>query len=188
MHYVDHKFQYWVQVLSMVPQGRSKTSNTHFWWSLTNINNRTYNINCFLHSCSQSQYFGSLSSILVQQAWIYVYYLARFFLMHWAPSEYPHPLPILYGISATGTKLCFFEFNKQLGSVTPPQIPKHPLFAVTTTPVDWWDCDVLKAATVGRTYHHWMWGTWKWTWINVAALLYQHSCIFSHIISMDHFT
>ena len=41
------------------------------------------------------------------------------------PSERA-PLPVLYDISAIGTKLCFYEFGKALSRVTPQRIPTDP--------------------------------------------------------------
>ncbi|KAH9954805.1 hypothetical protein BC827DRAFT_1240938 [Russula dissimulans] len=44
------------------------------------------------------------------------------------------PLPILYGISAVGTRLCFYEFEKA-----------DLEFATDVAPQERWDCDVLEA-------------------------------------------
>ncbi|KAN0123814.1 hypothetical protein V8E52_002304 [Russula decolorans] len=60
------------------------------------------------------------------------------------------PLPVLYGISAIGTKLCFYEFAKVPRRLTPrrltPQrIPSDPEFTTDVAPRERWDCDVLEA-------------------------------------------
>jgi len=55
------------------------------------------------------------------------------------------PLPILYGISAVGTRLCFYEFEKASRRTTPRFIPSDPEFATDVAPLKRWDCDVLEA-------------------------------------------
>ncbi|KAH9954090.1 hypothetical protein BC827DRAFT_1348802 [Russula dissimulans] len=55
------------------------------------------------------------------------------------------PLPILYGISAVGTRLCFHEFEKASRRTTPRFIPRDPEFATDVAPLGRWDCDVLEA-------------------------------------------
>ncbi|KAH9957035.1 hypothetical protein BC827DRAFT_1228390 [Russula dissimulans] len=55
------------------------------------------------------------------------------------------PLPILYGISAVGTRLCFYEFEKASRRTTPRFIPSDPEFATDVAPQERWDCDVLEA-------------------------------------------
>jgi hypothetical protein len=58
------------------------------------------------------------------------------------PSERA-PLFVLYGISAIGTKLCFYKFEKTSRHMTPPCIPSDPEFAIDRAPKEQWDCDVL---------------------------------------------
>ncbi|KAH9957031.1 hypothetical protein BC827DRAFT_1228374 [Russula dissimulans] len=55
------------------------------------------------------------------------------------------PLPILYGISAVGTRLCFYEFEKASRRTTPRFIPSDLEFATDVAPQERWDCDVLEA-------------------------------------------
>jgi len=55
------------------------------------------------------------------------------------------PLPILYGISAVGTRLCFYEFEKASRRMTPRFIPSDIETATDVAPVERWDCDVLEA-------------------------------------------
>lgn len=55
------------------------------------------------------------------------------------------PLPVLYGISAIGTKLCFYEFEKAPMHMTPRRIPNDPEFTTDVAPQERWDCDVLEA-------------------------------------------
>ena len=61
------------------------------------------------------------------------------------PLEYASP--VLYGISAMGTKLCFYEFKWALKHMSPHCIPSNPdsEFIIDTMPAKWWDCDVLEA-------------------------------------------
>jgi hypothetical protein len=74
-------------------------------------------------------------------------------LMHLPADSLPSelaPLPVLYGISAIGTKLCFYEFAKVPRRLTPrrltPQrIPSDPEFTTDVAPRERWDCDVLEA-------------------------------------------
>ena len=51
-------------------------------------------------------------------------------------------IPILYGVSAIGTKLCFYKYTKdQL--LEPAPIPAHPAMMVDTAPRERWDVDLL---------------------------------------------
>ena len=60
------------------------------------------------------------------------------------PSGRAH-LPVLYGVSAMGTKLCFYEFEKATGRMTPQSIPSNPGSTMDVAPQEQWDCDVLDA-------------------------------------------
>ncbi|KAJ7572289.1 hypothetical protein C8J56DRAFT_807964, partial [Mycena floridula] len=55
------------------------------------------------------------------------------------------PLKKLYGISAIGTKLCFYEFEtKQDGAaILPKYIPHDRGKGNDSAPADRWDCDIL---------------------------------------------
>ncbi|KAF9503564.1 hypothetical protein BS47DRAFT_789130 [Hydnum rufescens UP504] len=55
------------------------------------------------------------------------------------------PLPVLYGISAMGTKLCFYELEKAPRRLTPQRIPRDREFTNDVAPQERWDCDVLEA-------------------------------------------
>ncbi|KAI0290130.1 hypothetical protein BC826DRAFT_1106614 [Russula brevipes] len=55
------------------------------------------------------------------------------------------PLAILHGISAIGTKLCFYEFENARKRMTPRRIPCDPEFTIDVAPPERWDCDVLEA-------------------------------------------
>src|SRR6266404_5244109 len=50
------------------------------------------------------------------------------------------PLPILYGISAIGTRLCFYEFEKGPRRMTPQRIPSDHQFVVDVAPRERWNC------------------------------------------------
>ena len=60
------------------------------------------------------------------------------------PSEIA-PLPVLYGISAIGTKLCFYEVEKASRRVTPRRTFNDPDLITDVAPQERWDCDVLEA-------------------------------------------
>ena len=60
------------------------------------------------------------------------------------PSE-SAPLPVLYGISAIGTKLCFYELEKAPRRITPRRPPNNLDFTTNVAPQERWDCDVLEA-------------------------------------------
>ncbi|KAF8461281.1 hypothetical protein BDZ91DRAFT_737655 [Kalaharituber pfeilii] len=52
-------------------------------------------------------------------------------------------IPILYGVSAIGTKLCFYKYTKDTGKLEPALIPGHTKVVVDTAPRDRWEFDVL---------------------------------------------
>jgi hypothetical protein len=52
------------------------------------------------------------------------------------------PLPVLHGVSAFGTKLCFYSITKA-GLVFPESIPASPQYVIDTAPVDRWNYDIL---------------------------------------------
>ncbi|KAF8492422.1 hypothetical protein F5888DRAFT_1619057 [Russula emetica] len=52
------------------------------------------------------------------------------------------PLPVLHGVSAFGTKLCFYSITK-VGLVSTEYIPASPQYVTDTAPVDRWDYDIL---------------------------------------------
>jgi hypothetical protein len=53
----------------------------------------------------------------------------------------------LHRISALGTRLCFYSFDKKLESTTPPlrltTIPRNEAYVNDIVPVDRWDTDIL---------------------------------------------
>ena len=49
----------------------------------------------------------------------------------------------LHGISALGTRVCFYCLNKSTESVTPPPIPHNTVYVNDTAPADRWDADIL---------------------------------------------
>lgn len=54
------------------------------------------------------------------------------------------PLPVLHGVSAFGTKLCFYSITKA-GLVSPEYIRASPQYATDTAPVGRWNYDILTA-------------------------------------------
>ncbi|KAI0029619.1 hypothetical protein K488DRAFT_56019 [Vararia minispora EC-137] len=55
-------------------------------------------------------------------------------------------LPVLHGVSAIGTKLCFYEFEKTSGRMSPRRIPSDPELVTDVAPKVRWDCDILEAS------------------------------------------
>jgi hypothetical protein len=49
----------------------------------------------------------------------------------------------LHGVSALGTRLCFYCLDKNTESLTPPLIPRNAAYVNDTAPADRWDADVL---------------------------------------------
>jgi hypothetical protein len=62
------------------------------------------------------------------------------------------PLPTLYGVSALGTKLCFYSLNvRETDLVIMPQaIPRDPILVTDTAPADRWAFDILEPAGEAR--------------------------------------
>lgn len=59
-------------------------------------------------------------------------------------------IPVLHGISAFGTCLCFYTYHTRSQEVTPAGIPAHPTLVSDVAPVNRWNCDVLQADGVER--------------------------------------
>lgn len=58
------------------------------------------------------------------------------------------PLSKLRGVSAIGTKLCFYTADDR--TITPPRIVADDQFTIDTAPRERWDCDVLEAEGAAR--------------------------------------
>ena len=56
-----------------------------------------------------------------------------------------HALSIstLYGISAFGTRLCFYEYDRMTRRIKPSRVPRAYDFINDVAPVERWDCDIL---------------------------------------------
>jgi len=52
-------------------------------------------------------------------------------------------IPILYGVSAIGTKLCFYKYTKSTRQLEPKRLNDNDTFVVDTAPRERWDVDVL---------------------------------------------
>ncbi|KAK6988544.1 hypothetical protein R3P38DRAFT_2567088 [Favolaschia claudopus] len=52
------------------------------------------------------------------------------------------PLPVLHGVSAFGTRLCFYSITKE-GLISPEYIAASPLYVTDTAPADRWNYDIL---------------------------------------------
>lgn len=53
------------------------------------------------------------------------------------------PLDILCGVSAFGTQLSFYTYDKQT-RILPVRIHPHPELETDTAPLNRWDCDILE--------------------------------------------
>lgn len=54
-------------------------------------------------------------------------------------------IPKLCGVSAIGTKVCFYEYTKDTGQLEPERIADSNMFVVDTAPRDRWCVDILTA-------------------------------------------
>ena len=54
------------------------------------------------------------------------------------------PLATLHGVSAIGTKLCFYTIDKATMDMIPEQIARHPTRVNDTAPANRWDRDILQ--------------------------------------------
>lgn len=50
---------------------------------------------------------------------------------------------VLYGISALGTRLCFYMLDKTTESLTPQVIPRDPTYVNDVAPASRWNADIL---------------------------------------------
>ena len=53
-------------------------------------------------------------------------------------------IPRLYGISAFGTRLAFYEYDSATLSLTPEVIQSHQSLFTDVAPANRWDCDILQ--------------------------------------------
>ena len=51
----------------------------------------------------------------------------------------------LYGMSALGTRVCLYEWDRETRKIEPPAIPKDPNYTIDTAPIDRWNLDILSA-------------------------------------------
>ncbi|KAI5998930.1 hypothetical protein F5J12DRAFT_848369 [Pisolithus orientalis] len=58
-------------------------------------------------------------------------------------------IPVLHGVSAFGTRLCFYKYDAHSQELTPHRILAHPT-VVTDMLADNWDCDVLETDGMQR--------------------------------------
>ena len=63
----------------------------------------------------------------------------------------PVSAPTLYGISAFGTQISFYEYNSATSIFQPEQVPQvHSSLFADVAPIARWDCDVLKPGGANR--------------------------------------
>ncbi|KAF5386424.1 hypothetical protein D9757_006638 [Collybiopsis confluens] len=53
-------------------------------------------------------------------------------------------IPVLYGISAIGTRICVYKYTKDTNVLSPPLIPRDPAVINDTAPASRWNCDILE--------------------------------------------
>jgi len=49
----------------------------------------------------------------------------------------------LYGMSAIGTRVCLYEWDRETRKIEPPAIPKDCNYTMDTAPIDRWNLDIL---------------------------------------------
>lgn len=54
-------------------------------------------------------------------------------------------IPVLHGVSAFGTRLCFYRYDARSQELTPHRILAHPTLVTEFAPTDNWNCDLLQA-------------------------------------------
>ncbi|KIL56941.1 hypothetical protein M378DRAFT_423730 [Amanita muscaria Koide BX008] len=60
-------------------------------------------------------------------------------------------IPVLYGISAFGTRLSFYEYDPATHVLQPEQVLRsHPSILADVAPITRWDCDVLQQEGANR--------------------------------------
>ena len=52
-------------------------------------------------------------------------------------------IPRLYGISALGTKICFYALDRGTGDITPDEIPRSRGRVTDTAPAARWSIDIM---------------------------------------------
>jgi hypothetical protein len=52
-------------------------------------------------------------------------------------------VPTFHGISAFGTRLCFYTCDQATRRITPGKIPRNDDFITDVAPIERWDCDIL---------------------------------------------
>jgi len=53
-------------------------------------------------------------------------------------------IPKLYGISAMGTHLCIYDYEKETNTLSPPLIPHNPTMVNDVAPLARWDLELLE--------------------------------------------
>ena len=53
-------------------------------------------------------------------------------------------VPKLYGISAIGRQLSYYEFDKAVGSITPDALPDSSTTMMDTAPVERWSTNIME--------------------------------------------
>lgn len=59
-------------------------------------------------------------------------------------------LPVIHGVSALGTRLCFYSYHRDNETLTPPPIPRDAGLMTDVAPAAWWDIDLLSEEGVKR--------------------------------------
>jgi len=53
-------------------------------------------------------------------------------------------VPKLYGISAIGRQLSYYEFDKAVGSITPNALPDSSTIMMDTAPMERWSTNIME--------------------------------------------
>ncbi|KAF8885408.1 hypothetical protein CPB84DRAFT_1788435 [Gymnopilus junonius] len=59
-------------------------------------------------------------------------------------------LPVIHGVSALGTRLCFYSYDTVNNTLTPARIPQDPELMLDVAPASRWDVDLLSEQGVAR--------------------------------------
>ncbi|KAF9784604.1 hypothetical protein BJ322DRAFT_1006903, partial [Thelephora terrestris] len=55
-------------------------------------------------------------------------------------------IPVLYGASAFGTKIAFYQYDKESGRLDPASIAPDTHLLIDTAPKEWWCYDIVEQA------------------------------------------
>ena len=59
-------------------------------------------------------------------------------------------IPVLHGVSAYGTKIAFYKYNKDANVLEPRRIAPDPETLTDIAPWEWWCWDILEAGGAAK--------------------------------------